>query len=154
MSTIADCRSECFLIICCVIVVRFHPIKMTSNITRFSLMNLRVNYDLVIYIYIYILYNRLPVLQISMFRSSSQDLDGASGWRRPTKPPGALCIMQSTTTCCTDCVMCPQAHEADSCAPHSFNVSPTRAAVPHRRRFSTTHCLLGRSGPEGSTGLG
>ena len=59
-------------------------------------------------------YNRLPVLQISMFMSSSQDLVAASGQRRPAKPSGALCIMQSTTTCCTDCVMCPQAHVADS----------------------------------------
>ena len=98
-------------------------------------------------------YNRLPVLQISMFRSSSQYLVAASGQRRPAKPPGALYAIQSTTTCCTDCVICPQAHVADSCAPQSFNVSPTRA-VPHRRRFSFTHCLRGRSAPGGSTGLG
>ena len=101
----------------------------------------------------YDIYNRLPVLQISMFRSSSQDLVAASGQRRPAKPSGALCIMQSTTTCCTDCVMCPQAHVADSWAPQSFNVSPTRA-VPQRRRFSFTHCLRWRSAPGGSTGLG
>ena len=50
--------------------------------------------------------NRFPVLQISMFLSSSQDLVAASGRRRPAKPPGALCIVQSTTTCCTDCVIC------------------------------------------------
>ena len=83
------------------------------------------------------IYNRLPVLQISMFRSSSQYLVAASGQRRPAKPSGALCIMQSTTTCGTDCVMCPQAHVADSWAPQSFNVSPTRA-VPQRRRLSFT----------------
>ena len=88
-------------------------------------------------------YNRLPVLQISMFRSSSQDQVAASGQRRPAKPSGALCIMQSTTTCCTDCVMCPQAHVADSWTPQSFNVSPTRA-VPQRRRFSFIHCLRWR----------
>ena len=41
--------------------------------------------DLIVYIY-----NRLPFLQISMFRSSSQDLVAASGQRRPAKPPGAL----------------------------------------------------------------
>ena len=99
------------------------------------------------------IYNRLPVLQISMFRSSSQDLVAASGQRIPAKPSGALCIMQSTTTCCTDCVMCPQAHVTDSWAPHSFNVSPTRA-VPQRRRFSFTHCLRWISAPGGSTGLG
>ena len=94
----------------------------------------------------YDIYNRLPVLQISMFRSSSQDLVAASGQRRPAKPSGALCIMQSTTTCCTDCVMCPQAHVADSWTPQSFNVSPTRA-VPQRRRFSFTHCLRWRICP-------
>ena len=99
------------------------------------------------------IYNRLPVLQISMFRSSSQDLVAASGQRRPAKPSGALCIMQSTTTCWNDCVMCPQARVADSWAPQSFNVSPTRA-VPQRRRFSFTHCLQGRSATGGSTGLG
>ena len=99
------------------------------------------------------IYNRLPVLQISMFRSSSQDLVAASGQRRPAKPSGALCIMQSTTTCCTDCVMCPQAHVADSWTPQSFNVSPTRA-MPHRRRFSFTHCLRWRSDPGDSTDLG
>ncbi len=99
------------------------------------------------------IYNRLPVLPISMFRSSSQELVAASGQRRPAKPSGALCIMQSTTTCYTDCVMCPQAHEADSCTPQSFNVSPTRA-VSQRRRFSFTHCLRWRSAPGGSTGLG
>ena len=98
------------------------------------------------------IYNRMPVLQISMFRSSSQDLVAASGRRSPAKPPGALYIMQSTTTCCTLCVMFPQAHMADSWAPQSFNVSPTRA-VPHRRRMSCTHCLRGRSAPGGSTGL-
>ena len=98
------------------------------------------------------IYNRFPVLQISMFRSSSQDLVAASGQRRPAKPSGALCIMQSTTTCCTDCVMCPQAHETDSWTPQSFNVSPTRA-VPQRRRFSFTHCLRRRSVPGGSAGL-
>ena len=99
------------------------------------------------------IYSRLPVLQISIFRSSSQDLVAASRQRRPAKPSGALYIIQSTTTCCTDCVICPQAHMADSWAPQSFNVSPTRA-VPHRRRFSFTHCLRGRSAPGGSTGLG
>ena len=88
-----------------------------------------------------------------MFRSSSQDLVAASGQRRPAKPSGALCIMQSSTTCCTDCVMCPQAHVADSWSPQSFNVSPT-PAVPQRRRFSFTHCLRWRSAPGGSTGLG
>ena len=36
------------------------------------------------------LYNRLPFLQIAMFRSSSQDLVAASGQQRPAKPPGAL----------------------------------------------------------------
>ena len=36
------------------------------------------------------IYNRLPFLQISMFRSSSQDLVAASGQRRPAKPSGAL----------------------------------------------------------------
>ena len=47
MATIADCRSERFLTIFCVIVVKFHPIKMSSNVTRcFSLMNLERNYDL------------------------------------------------------------------------------------------------------------
>ena len=97
------------------------------------------------------LYNRLPVLQISMFRASIQYLVAASGQRRPAKPSAALCIMQSTTTCCTDCVMCPQAHVADSWTPQSFNVSPTRA-VPQRRRFSFTHCLRWRSAPGGSTG--
>ena len=98
------------------------------------------------------IYNRLPVLQISMFRSSSQDLVAASGQRRPAKPSGALCITQSTTTCCTDCVMCPQAHVADSWTPHSFNVSPTRA-VPQRRRCSFIHCLRWRSAPGGSTDM-
>ena len=78
-------------------------------------------------------HNRLPVLQISMFRSSSQDLVSASGKRRPAKPSWALCIIQSTTTCCTDCVMCPQAHVADAWVPQSFNVLPTRAAMPQRR---------------------
>ena len=73
------------------------------------------------------IYNRLPVLQISMVRPSSHDLVAASGQRRPVKPSGALCIMQSTTTRCTDCVMCPHAHMADAWAPQSFNVSPTRA---------------------------
>ena len=96
---------------------------------------------------IYIIYNRLPVLQMSMFRSSSQYLVGASGQRRPAKPSGALCSMQSTTTCCTDCVMCPQAHVADSWTPQSFNMSPTRA-VPQRMRFSFTHCLRWRSAQE------
>ena len=37
-----------------------------------------------------------------LFRSSSQDLVAASGQRRPAKPSGALCIMQSTTTCYHD----------------------------------------------------
>ena len=50
------------------------------------------------------IYNRLPVLQISIFRSSSLDLVAASGQRRPAKPSGALYVIQSTTTCCTDCV--------------------------------------------------
>ena len=95
------------------------------------------------------LYNRLPVLHMSMFRSSSQDLVAASGQRRPAKPSGALRIMQSTTTCCTDCRHCPQAHVAYSWTPQSFNVSPTRA-VPQRRRFSFTHCLRWRSAPGGS----
>ena len=36
------------------------------------------------------IYNRLPVLQISMFRCSSQYLVAASGQRRPAKPSGAL----------------------------------------------------------------
>ena len=67
----------------------------------------------ILYDIIYI-YNHLPVLQISMFMSCSQDLVAASWRRRPAKPSGALCIMHSTTTCCTDCVMCPQAHMADS----------------------------------------
>ena len=47
-----------------------------------------------------LVYNRLPVLQISMFRSSSQDLVAASGQQRPAKPSGALYVIQSTTTCC------------------------------------------------------
>ena len=64
-----------------------------------------------------IYYDRLPVLQISMFnfRSSSQDLVASSGQRRPAKPSLAdtgrslACVScaQSTATCCTDCVMCP-----------------------------------------------
>ena len=60
------------------------------------------------------IYNRLPFLQISMFRSSSQDLVAASGQRRPAKPSGGLYGIQSTTTCCTDCVVCPQSHMDDS----------------------------------------
>ena len=36
------------------------------------------------------IYNRMPVLQISMCRSSSQYLVAASGRRRPAKLPGAL----------------------------------------------------------------
>ena len=100
-----------------------------------------------------LIYNSLPFLQISMFSSSSQVPVAASGQRRPAKPSGALHIMQSTTTCCTNCVMFPQAHMADYWAPQSFNVSPTRA-VPHRRRFSFTHCFRGISAPGGSTGLG
>ena len=80
--------------------------------------------------------------------SSSQDLVAVSGQRRPAKPSGASCIMQSTTTCCTDCVMRPQAHVTDSWTPQSFNVS-----VPQRRRFSFTHWLRLRSAPGGSTGL-
>ena len=36
------------------------------------------------------------------------------------------------------------------CAHQSFNVSPTRG-VPHRRRFSFTHCLRGRSTPGSSS---
>ena len=58
--------------------------------------------------------NRLPFIQISMVRSSSQYLVAASGQRRPARPSGALYILQSMTTCCTDCEMCPQAHMADS----------------------------------------
>ncbi len=36
-------------------------------------------------------------------------------WRRPGNPPGAVCITQSKTTCCTDRVHCPQKHMADYC---------------------------------------
>ena len=59
------------------------------------------------------IYNRLPVLQISMFRSSSQDLFAASA--KTSKAIRSLVydagyrMMQSMTTCCTDCVMCPPA---------------------------------------------
>ena len=97
-------------------------------------------------------YNRLPVLQISIFRPSSQYLV-ASGRRRPTKPSVSLCITQSTTTCCRLCNVSQQAHVADSWSPHSFNVSATRVVL-HRRRFSFTNFLRGRSVPGGSTGLG
>ena len=90
---------------------------------------------------------------LHLFMSSSHYLVAASGQPRPAKPSGALCSMQSTTTCCTDCVMCPQAHVADSWTSQSFKVTPTRA-VPQRRRFSFTHCLRWRSAPGGSTGLG
>ena len=54
--------------------------------------------------------NHLQFLQISMFRFSGQDLVAASGRRRPAKHAVAVCTMQSATTCCTDRVMCPQAH--------------------------------------------
>ena len=57
-------------------------------------------------------YIHLSVIKISMFMSSNQGLVAASGQRRPAKPSGALYILQSMTTCCTDCVMCPQAHMA------------------------------------------
>ena len=47
-------------------------------------------------------------------------------------------------------LMCPQAHMADSCAPQSFNVPPTRA-VPRRRRFSPPTACGGDLPQLGST---
>ena len=44
-----------------------------------------------------LLYNRLPVIQISMCSSFNQVLVAASRRRRPAKPPGALCITPSHT---------------------------------------------------------
>ena len=79
-------------------------------------------------LYFLCIYNRLPVIQRSMFSSSNQDLVAASSRRRrPAKPPGAYCITQSTTTCYIDLVSCPQALVADSCVPQRFIVSQTRA---------------------------
>ena len=82
------------------------------------------------------------VLQISIFRSSSQDLVAASGQRRPAKPSGALYVIQSTTTCCTYCVVCPQAQwptlehpRVSTCRQHAQchiagdSVSPTACGV-------------------------
>ena len=50
----------------------------------------------------FIIYNRLPIIQISMFSSFNQILVVTSRRERPAKPPGAMCIMQSTTTWSTD----------------------------------------------------
>ena len=97
--------------------------------------------------------SKFKVHQSSMGSSLSQDLVLAFGQRRAARPPGDLSIAQSVTTCSTVWVGWPHGHDAASCMPQSWRVSPTRA-VPERRRLSRTHCLRGRSAPGGSDGLG
>ena len=77
-----------------------------------------------------------------MGSSLSQDLVSAFGQQRAVRSPGDLSKTQSVTTCSTVWVGWPHGHDAASCMPQSWRVSPTRA-VPERRRLSRTHCLRG-----------
>ena len=77
---------------CCFVASVVLAISIASSSDSVS--SLWISFDCtccIIYIYIY---NRLPVLQISMVRSSSQDLVAASGQRRPqSKQPHASLTM-------------------------------------------------------------
>ena len=66
-----------------------------------------------------------------MGSSLSQDLVSAFGQQRAVRSPGDLSKTQSVTTCSTVWVGWPHEHDAASCMPQSWRVSPTRA-VPER----------------------
>ena len=63
--------------------------------------------------------------------SPCQDLVSAFGQWRAVRSPGDLNRAQSVTTCSTVWVGWPHGHEAASCMPQRWRVSPTRA-VPER----------------------